>query len=87
MKLSPPVIMGYILGAVIFAASARFFVRPIKALAKLSLSCVLSLIFMAVINAIPLLNIHMGINGVSVLTGGILGIPGICLLLTAQIFF
>lgn len=80
-------VMGYILGITIILVSARIFFAPFRTILKILLNSVAGGVAMMIINWIPFLNISLGINLISVLTVGILGIPGLCLLLAAQIFF
>ncbi|MBQ7900653.1 MAG: pro-sigmaK processing inhibitor BofA family protein [Clostridia bacterium] len=81
-------IVGYLLGILIICISARIFFAPLKILLRLIVNSVIAVGILFVINlASPYLNIYIGINAVSALTVGILGVPGLCLLMLLQIFF
>ena len=81
-------IVGYLLGILIICISARIFFAPFKILLRMIVNSVIAVGILFVINlASPYLNIYIGINAVSALTVGILGVPGLCLLMLLQIFF
>ncbi len=86
-EITAATIMGYFLGIVIIVVSAKLFFAPFKLALKIFVNSVVGGIAMFVINSLPFLGISMGINLVSALVVGILGIPGLCLLLMAQVFF
>ncbi len=86
-EITAGTVMGYFLGIVIILVSARIFFAPFKLALKILINSAIGGIVMFVINSIPFLGIYMGINLVSALVVGILGIPGLCLLLIAQVFF
>lgn len=80
--------VGYALGILIICISARIFFVPIKMVLRLILNSALAVGVMFLINlAGPLINLYIGINPISALVVGILGIPGLCVLLLLQIFF
>ena len=80
--------VGYALGILIICISARIFLVPIKMLLRLILNSALAVAVLFLINlAGPLINVYIGINPVAALVGGILGIPGLCVLMLLQIFF
>lgn len=80
--------VGYALGILIICISARIFLVPIKMLLRLILNSALAVAVLFLINlAGPLINVYIGINPVSALVVGILGIPGLCVLMLLQIFF
>ena len=79
-------VTGYILGLLILFVTAKIFFTPFKRILKLLINSVLGAAILAIINLLPL-NIHIGINAISCLIVGILGIPGLCLLMLLQIFF
>ena len=65
----------------------RIFIIPIKIIIKLILNSILGAIFLYIINIIGMnFNFHIGINLVTTLLTGILGIPGVFLLIFLQIF-
>ncbi len=80
--------VGYVLGVLIICISARIFFVPLKIILRLMLNSALAVGILFVINlASPLINIYIGVNPVSALVVGILGIPGLCALMLLQIFF
>ena len=80
--------VGYVLGVLILCISARIFFVPLKIILRLILNSALAIGLLFVINlASPLINVYIGVNPVSALIVGILGIPGLCALLLLQIFF
>lgn len=65
----------------------RIFIIPIKIIIKLILNSIFGAIFLYIINIIGMnFNFHIGINLVTTLLTGILGIPGVFLLIFLQIF-
>ena len=79
-------VIGYLLGILILIVTARIFFTPFKHILKFLLNSILGAAVLAVINLLPL-NIYIGINAVSSIIIGFLGIPGLCLLMLLQIFF
>lgn len=80
--------VGYVLGVLIICISARIFFVPLKIILRLMLNSALAVGILFMINlASPLINIYIGVNPVSALVVGILGIPGLCALMLLQIFF
>ena len=79
-------VVGYLLGLLIIIISARVFFAPFKIILRFLINSVLGAGILFLINALPL-NIYLGINAVSALAVGILGVPGLCLLMLLQIFF
>ena len=84
--ITPGTITGYVLGLLILFITAKIFFAPFKRILKLLINSVMGAAILAIINILPL-NIHIGINAFSCLIVGILGIPGLCLLMLLQIFF
>ena len=73
-----------IIGIFIFA---RIFIVPIKAILKLIINSILGIILLYIVNLIGgIWNFHIGINAVTAIVVGILGIPGIVLLTIMQLF-
>ena len=65
----------------------KIFIVPIKVIMKLILNTVLGAILLYIINIIGAsFNFHIGINLITTLVTGILGIPGVILLILLQIF-
>lgn len=80
--------MGYILGLLILFVVTKIFFKPIKFLIRLIANSILGALALWLINLLrPLIGIYIGINPITALVTGLLGIPGICLLLLLQIIF
>lgn len=73
-----------IIGIFIFG---KVFIVPIKAILKLIINSILGIILLYIVNLIGgIWNFHIGINVVTAIVVGILGIPGIVLLTIMQLF-
>ena len=80
--------VGYILGLLILFVVTKIFFKPIKFIIRLFANSILGAVLLYVINLLhPVLHIYIGINPITALVTGLLGIPGICLLLILQIIF
>lgn len=65
----------------------KIFIVPIKLIVKLIINSLLGAILLYVINLIGAIwGLHIGINAITALVVGILGIPGAILLTILQIF-
>ena len=65
----------------------RFFILPIKSVAKILANSILGGLLIFIINSIgSLFNFHIGLNFGSALLTGILGIPGVVLLIFLKLF-
>ena len=65
----------------------RIFIVPIKIIIKLVLNSILGAILLFIINIVGSnFSFHIGINLITTLLTGILGIPGVVLLIILQIF-
>ena len=81
-------VVGYLLGILIVFVAAKIFYAPFKKILKFLLNSVIGIGVLFLINMLgPVLNIYIGINAVSALIVGVLGIPGLCLLMLLQVFF
>ena len=88
MELSFVSIVGYVLGILIVCVISGIFLKPIKFVLKLVLNSIIALVFMALINLIGSgAGIHIGLNPVTAVIAGALGIPGVILILLLQIFY
>ena len=80
--------VGYILGLLILFVVTKIFFKPIKFIVRLLANSVLGAFLLYIINRLHyILGIYIGINPVTALVTGLLGIPGVCLLLLLQIIF
>ena len=74
-----------IIGIIIFG---RIFILPIKTILKIVGNSVLGGLLIFIINLIGnTFNFHIGLNIVTALVIGILGVPGVVLLVVLKIFF
>lgn len=81
-------VVGYLLGILIVFVAARVFFAPLKIILRFIVNSLAGAGVLFLINMLkPVLNIYIGINAVSALIVGILGIPGLCLLMLLQVFF
>lgn len=81
-------VVGYLLGVLIIFVAAKIFFAPLKVILKFIINSIVGIGILLIINLLsPLLNIYIGINAVSALVVGILGVPGLCLLMLLQVFF
>ena len=82
------VAVGYLLGILLIFVVAKIFFTPIKVILKLILNSLLGVIVLIFINLFSTFTgIYIGINAVTAVVLGVLGIPGTCLILLLQIFF
>lgn len=82
------VAVGYLLGILLIFVVAKIFFTPIKVILKLILNSLLGVIVLIFINLFSAFTgIYIGINAVTAVVLGVLGIPGTCLILLLQIFF
>ena len=81
-------VVGYVLGLIILFVVTKIFFKPIRFFAKLVANSILGAFVLWLLNLLsPILSIHIGINPITSLVTGLLGLPGICLLLLLQIIF
>ena len=81
-------VVGYSLGVLIVFVAAKIFFVPLKKVLKIVANSLLGAVVLMVVNIFsPVLNIYIGVNPVSALVLGLLGVPGLCLLMILQIFF
>ena len=88
MGISFVSVVGYILGILIVCVVSGIFLKPIKFVLKLILNSVAGIAIIAVINLIGAgAGIHIGLNPVTAILVGVLGVPGVILTLLLQIFY
>lgn len=81
-------ILWFVIGIVILFITVRIFSWPIKILIKLLINGVLGYVLLNVLNYFgQSINIVIPITGVSSLIAGVLGIPGVILLIIYNKFF
>lgn len=81
-------VVGYLLGILIVFVAAKIFFVPLKKALRVVLNSVIGVVVLVIINLFsPFLHIYIGVNPVSALLLGLLGVPGLCLLMILQIIF
>ncbi|MBE7053944.1 MAG: SigmaK-factor processing regulatory BofA [Ruminococcaceae bacterium] len=81
-------IVGYLLGILIAYISAKILLKPFKSIFKILLNSIIAFFLIILINKFsPYTAIYIGANPLTALTVGILGLPGLCLILILQILF
>lgn len=78
MNTPPALIIAYIVGFILIYVLCRVFIKPIKWLFKLTISCAVGCLIMGIINYMfgSVGNIF-SINPMTAMISGVLGIPGI----------
>ncbi len=79
-------VIGYILGLLVLFVVTRILLKPLRVFIRLLANSVAGILLMMLLNALPF-GIYLGINPITALVTGLLGVPGVCLLLVLQIFF
>lgn len=80
--------VGYVLGILIVLVLAGICLKPIKFILKIGINSVLGLGAIWLINFLGAsLGIHIGLNPVTAVAVGALGVPGVILILLLQIFY
>ena len=88
MQMTFSVAVGYVLGLMIIFVLARISLKPIKFILKIVLNSVAGGLLIFLINVIGgIWGINIGINAVTAVAVGILGIPAVIVMLILQIFF
>ncbi|NLP14348.1 MAG: pro-sigmaK processing inhibitor BofA [Clostridium sp.] len=82
------VVFAYIIGIILLYFSGRFLVTPMKIAVRLIFNAVLGAISLLLINLVgSFFNYHIALNPVTAFIAGILGIPGILLLVVLKQVF
>ena len=88
MQMTFSVAVGYILGLMIIFVLARISLKPIKFILKIVLNSIVGGLLIFLINVIGgIWGISIGINAVTAVAVGILGIPAVIVMLILQVFF
>ena len=88
MELSFSTAVGYILGILIVFVVGKVFLKPVKFILKLVANSVLGVLFIWLINLLGKgMGICIGLNPVTAIVVGALGMPGVILILLLQIFY
>jgi inhibitor of the pro-sigma K processing machinery len=79
------VIAAYIFGLILLYIIGRVFLKPLKFILKLIYNALLGGILLLLVNLpIGFLGIHIGINPITALVAGLLGVPGVIFLTILQ---
>lgn len=85
MSIDITVILAYIIGILLFFMLGRLFLLPMKILLKLVYNIILGGLALIVINLVgSSFQFHISFNPVSALIAGLLGIPGVGLLVVLK---
>lgn len=85
MNISPALLITYIVGFFILYVVCWIFIKPIKWLLKLLLSCTLGCLAMAAVNFIfARFGAVFSINPLTAMMSGVLGIPGMIITFILQ---
>ncbi|MCR4436484.1 MAG: pro-sigmaK processing inhibitor BofA family protein [Clostridiales bacterium] len=88
MGIDIKVVLAYIVGILLFFITGRLLLVPMKMLMKLIYNTILGGIALIAINlAGSLFQFHIAFNIVTALTAGVLGIPGIVMLVILKFVF
>lgn len=88
MQATFQMVVGYILGLLIILVIAGISLKPIKFMVRLLINSAVGALLLFVINFVgKYVGISIGINAITSLVVGVLGIFGVILILILQIFF
>ncbi len=80
--------VGYILGVLVILVLAGVCLKPVRFVLKLAVNSALGMALIAIINFLGSgAGIHIGLNPVTAVAVGALGVPGVILILILQIFY
>ena len=81
-------VMGYCLGLLILFVVTKIFFKPLRFIVKIFANSIIGALVLFLLNLLsPIFPLHIGINPITALVTGLLGLPGICLILLLQIIF
>lgn len=85
MKTDPAFVVAAVMGFFVLYVVCRIFIKPIKWIFKLLLSCLVGGIAMLLLNRLGgQLGIDYALNPLTVLIGGVLGAPGLIMTFVLQ---
>lgn len=88
MEMSFVTVIGYILGVLIVFVLAGVCLKPIKFMVKLLINSVIGGLALIALNFLgEYVGIHIGVNPVTAIAVGVLGVPAVAGLLLLQIFY
>ena len=80
--------VGYLLGILVIVVASGIFLKPIKFILKLAANSAAALCLIALINFLGSdFGIHIGLNPITAVAVGALGVPGLIGILLLQIFY
>jgi len=81
-------VVGFSLGLLIIFVLGKIFLKPIRFILKLIFNSILGGVLIFIINLFGnFLGFHIGLNAVTSVAVGLLGIPAVIIMLILQIFF
>lgn len=81
-------VVGYILGILIAFVVAKIFLKPFKCIFKILINSIIAFFVILLINKFyPYTSVFIGANPITSIVLGVLGIPGLCVILVLQILF
>lgn len=88
MQMTFSIVIGYILGLMIVFVLAKISLKPIKFVLRILLNSALGGVALLIINTLgKAVGIHIGINAITSVAVGILGLPAIIAMLILQLLF
>ena len=88
MELTFSTAVGYLLGIMVVFVIAKICLKPLKSIIKIVLNSAIGGAALLVLNTVgKIWGIHIGINAITSVIVGILGLPAVIMLLILQIFF
>lgn len=83
--MSPVIIITYLLGLFVLYIFCRIFIRPLKWLARLALSCAVGCLAMLAANKLlGAFGAEFSINPLTAMISGVLGLPGMVMTLVLR---
>lgn len=88
LQMTFSIAVGYILGIMIVFVLARISLKPIKFIIKILMNSIAGGVVLLLINTLgKFVGIHIGINAITAVAVGLLGLPAVILMLLLQLFF
>ena len=80
-------VLAYSVGAVLLVIAGVFLLRPIKLVLKTSLKCAFGFFLIVIFNLFSAVTgLSLGVNLATAVTAGVLGLPGLAMMLALKIF-
>jgi len=88
MPVSIDIILAYVIGIIFLFILGRFLLIPLKVVMKLIYNAILGAVALMLINLVGgLFGFRIALNVISAFIAGVLGIPGIALLVILKLIF